>query len=159
MELSLLLSIWGGGGAGGGGASHLNVNLDAEGSQEGTAQYHRLHRQGLDTFQVGTPTFAGKLLNCHLKSRSTILRNKNLLIALHLTPMTGICLHTAFRLSAHYLEGTHGNSENTSAQVEQDSSGKDGSPLLVFINWGSGGHVGEQLSEYFKEALGRAQVR
>ena len=62
------------------------------------------------------------------------------------------------RLPAHYLKGTHGNSDNTPAQDEHDSSCKNGSPLLVFINSGSGGHVGEQLAEYFKQALGSAQV-
>ena len=31
-------------------------------------------------------------------------------------------------------------------------------PLLVFINVGSGGHVGEELSRYFQTALGSSQV-
>ena len=61
-----------------------------------------------------------------------------------------------FRLPAKYLRGTHGK-EQASIEDEHESHGGK-SPLLVFINSGSGGHVGEQLAKYFKEALGRAQV-
>jgi hypothetical protein len=56
------------------------------------------------------------------------------------------------------LKGTHGKSDDKPAEDEHESHSKDGSPLLVFINSGSGGHVGEQLAEYFKQALGKAQV-
>lgn len=42
--------------------------------------------------------------------------------------------------------------------VDEHESHGGASPLLVFINTGSGGHVGVQLASYFKEALGKAQV-
>ncbi len=64
--------------------------------------------------------------------------------------MAGAC-----RIPANYLRGTHGNDEASSDEHES-RGGK--TPLLVFINSGSGGHVGEQLAEYFKQALGKGQV-
>lgn len=77
--------------------------------------------------------------------------------ALHTSPRWNFKIpFLSLRLPANYLRGTHGD-EQASIEDEHESHGGK-SPLLVFINSGSGGHVGEQLAKYFKEALGRAQV-
>ena len=67
------------------------------------------------------------------------------------------------RLPKKYLEGCQelsaANAQNGSAvngNSGDESAGK--SPLLIFINAGSGGRVGEELSKYFQQAVGSHQV-
>lgn len=70
------------------------------------------------------------------------------------------------RLPEKYLQGVKDKSTESSGQenasanngVHQESDSSGSSPLLVFINAGSGGRVGEQLSRYFQKALRPSQV-